>query len=259
MYFTHAQTVAWSMAVEAICADHPATREGIVDLFVLPTFPSIPAVLEAMPGRRVGAQDLSAEHRGPFTGEVSGTELAEIGCTLVEIGHAERRQLYGETDAVVAAKTRSALRAGLEPIVCIGELSRGAPQAAIADTVAQVAAAIAATDAGDLGDDLVLAYEPVWAIGAPAPAEPEYIREVCRGIRRGVEALGVPSARLLYGGSARPGLLPLIHDTVDGMFLGRFAHDPEAVRELLDEAYWLATGLGSHVDLGAHHDGSHHD
>ena len=116
------------MAVAEICVDHPATTGGTVQFFAIPTFPSIPGVLElAQPaGIAVGGQDLHWEDVGPFTGEVSGAELAELGCTMVEIGHAERRAMFGETDEIVARKTLAGLRNGLAPVLCIGEPEPGA-------------------------------------------------------------------------------------------------------------------------------------
>ena len=129
MYFGHQRTLEWVRGVAEICADHPATAGGTVQFFVIPTFPSIPGVVElARPaGIAVGAQDLHWEDAGPFTGEVSGAELAELGATMVEVGHAERRAMFGETDEIVARKTLAGLRNGLAPVLCIGEAEPGAP------------------------------------------------------------------------------------------------------------------------------------
>jgi len=238
MYFSHRQTVAWVRAVAEICADHPATADGTVQFFVIPTFPSIPAVVElARPaGIAVGAQDLHWEDTGPFTGEVSGAELAELGCTLVEVGHAERRALFGETDETVARKTLAALRNRLAPVLCVGEPERAAPEEAATDCIRQLTSVLEPARASATGGRLLVAYEPTWAIGAPEPAAPQHVSEVCRALR---EHLGgdplFPHAQVIYGGSAGPGLPPEIGAEVDGMFLGRFAHDPNAVRRILDE------------------------
>ncbi|WP_420119834.1 triose-phosphate isomerase family protein [Nakamurella sp.] len=238
MYFGHRRTVEWTRAVAAICAEHPATTGGTVEFFVIPTFPSIPAVAQiAGPaGIAVGAQDLHWADAGPFTGEVSGAELAELGCTMAEVGHAERRSLFGETDETVAAKTHAALRNGLAPVECIGEPEPGSPGRAADFCLRQLESALAPARAAGTGGRLIVAYEPVWAIGAPHPAPPEHVAQVCRALRR--ELAGdplFPQAQVIYGGSAGPGLLPRIADDVDGMFLGRFAHDPQAVRTILDE------------------------
>ncbi|MFB7250162.1 triose-phosphate isomerase family protein [Microbacterium sp. NPDC056234] len=229
MYFSHARTVEWVSDVAEILAEHPAGNA--VTAFVIPQYPSIPAAIEHGGDLSVGAQDVATEDSGAFTGEVSASVLAELGCRFVEVGHAERRRLFGDTDEVVAAKVHAALRNGLTPILCVGEADRRAPDAAAEVCLAQIRSALTdAVDAGITGP-IVIAYEPLWAIGAPAPAEPDHIREVCGALR--VQLGG--DAAVIYGGSAGPGLLTQIADSVDGLFLGRFAHDPVAVRAILDE------------------------
>ena len=238
MYFGHKRTLEWVRAVADICVDHPVTRSGLVQFFVIPTFPSIPGVVElARPaGIAVGGQDLHWEDSGPFTGEVSGAELAEIGATMVEVGHAERRAMFGETDEIVARKTLAGLRNGLAPVLCIGESEPGAPGRAAEFCVEQLESALGPARASATGGQLLVAYEPMWAIGAPEPAPPEYVTAVCRALREHVAGDALfPDAKVIYGGSAGPGLLPRIAADVDGMFLGRFAHDPSAVRRILDE------------------------
>jgi triosephosphate isomerase len=238
MYFGHRRTLEWVQAVAKICTDHPATAGGTVEFFVIPTFPSIPAVVElARPsGIAVGAQDLHWADEGPFTGEVSGAELAELGCVLAEVGHFERRTLFGETDDVVARKTHAALRNGLAPVLCVGEPERGDPAEAAADCVGQLESALRPARTAAAGGRLIVAYEPFWAISAPEPAPAEHVTAVCRALREHVRGDALfPDAKVIYGGSAGPGLLPRIAADVDGMFLGRFAHDPNAVRRILDE------------------------
>jgi triosephosphate isomerase len=238
MYFSHRRTLEWVRAVGAICADHPMTTGGTVEFFVIPTFPSIPAVVEvARPaGIAVGAQDLHWEDAGAFTGEVSGAELAELGCSLVEVGHAERRAMFGETDQVVARKTLAALRNGLAPVLCVGEPERGTPEEAAEFCIQQLTSALEPARASPTAGRLLVAYEPIWAIGATEPAAPEHVVGVCRALRKHVGGDELfPQAQVIYGGSAGPGLLPRIAGDVDGMFLGRFAHDPDAVRRILDE------------------------
>lgn len=229
MYFSHARTVAWTAEVAALLAQHPARDR--VEMFVIPQYPSIPGCLEAAGGLAVGAQDVSEHDSGAFTGEVSAAVLAEIGYRYVEVGHAERRRMYGDTDEVVAAKTAAAMRAGLVPILCVGEAEEVADEAAALTCIAQVDSALALVP--DTGA-LVIAYEPLWAIGAPAPAPSEHIRGVCDRLRAHADLRGL-RARVIYGGSAGPGIIADIRDSVDGIFLGRFAHDPAAVRSILDE------------------------
>jgi triosephosphate isomerase len=237
MYFSHARTVEWCHAIAQLAREHHSLQSGHAQLFVIPTYPSIPAAL-AIVGDRVlvGAQDLSTEDSGAFTGEVSGAELAELGCRLVEVGHAERRRLFGETADVVRAKTAAALRNGLAPVLCIGEEQRESAHNAAQMCIRQLDDALrAADDAGHPGR-VIVAYEPHWAIGATEPAPPDYIRAVCEALGDHVHSLAAHAASsLIYGGSAGPGLLTEIGHSVDGLFLGRFAHNPAAVEAILDE------------------------
>lgn len=241
-YFSHARTRGWVQAVAETARTHPAVTGGLAELFVMPQFPSIPAALElgAPAGLRVGAQDLGAEDEGAYTGEVSGRVLAELGCTLVEVGHAERRTLFGETEEVVAAKTTAALRNGLTPVLCVGEPEQHGPEDAVAEVLGQIDSALAPAREQGLEGPVVVAYEPVWAIGAPEPADADHIRSVAAALRRHVAPDPLLPGRVIYGGSAGPGLWPRIADSVDGLFLGRFAHDPAAVARILDEVVAVA-------------------
>ncbi|MBD7958220.1 triosephosphate isomerase [Microbacterium sp. Sa4CUA7] len=236
MYFSHARTLAWTREVADILATHSAPAAGVT-AFVIPQYPAIPACVEigSPVGLAVGAQDLATHDEGPYTGEVSGAVLAELGCRFVEVGHAERRRLYGETDDVVAAKVFAAERNGLVPLVCVGEAERGDRAAAVAECVRQIESALAAARAAGRYGEIVVAYEPLWAIGAPEPAGVDHIDAVCRALRAHL-ASAPEQTRVIYGGSAGPGLLTEIADAVDGIFLGRFAHDPRAFGAILDEA-----------------------
>ncbi|WP_326614186.1 triose-phosphate isomerase [Streptomyces scopuliridis] len=239
MYFGHHETLNWARRIGEIAARHPAVTEGRTELFVLPAFPAIVPLrsLLAGTGVRVGAQDLATDDRGPFTGEVSGPYLKEIGCSYAEVGHAERRRLFGEGDTVVAAKTAAALRNRLTPVLCVGELDPAGPAEAADRTVAELERILATAqhDGGD-GGEVVVAYEPQWAIGAPKPASPEHITTVCAALTSWLAARpGYAGSRVIYGGSAGPGLLGSLGEGVDGLFLGRFAHDPDAVERILDE------------------------
>jgi len=232
MYFGPARAQAYCATLASLAARHPEVVSCATELVVLPSFVAIPAAVSAARNTRlrVGAQDLATEDAGAFTGEVSGAELAELGVTHVEVGHAERRRLFGEDDTVVRAKTAAALRNGLVPLLCVGETERMDPVAAAAAVVDQVASAVP-----DFTDQRVLvAYEPVWAIGAAEPAPHAYTSAVCHAVRA---ALGerLDNYGILYGGGAGPGLVTALGDSVDGLFLGRFAHDPSAVKTVLDE------------------------
>lgn len=233
MYFGRARTVQWCRAVAGTARSHPAVRAGHAQLVVLPSHPYLLEVGNLFAGTpvRLGAQDLFWEDEGAFTGEVSGAQLRELGCDYVEIGHAERRRIFGEDDGIIAAKTAAAFRNGLTPLLCVGEQHASSVDAAAAECVAQLQSAFSAGDG-----PVVVAYEPVWAIGAAEPAPVHHISAVCRALRAQVSGRG----QVIYGGSAKPGLLTQLGDDVDGVFIGRFAHDPAAVAMVLDEVVGLA-------------------
>ncbi|MBF4623362.1 triose-phosphate isomerase family protein [Clavibacter sp. VKM Ac-2872] len=239
MHLGHAETVAWCEAVAAIARAHPATTGGEAELVVLPSYLSVPAAVGILDGlAAVGAQDLATEDAGAFTGEVSGGQIRELGGAFVEVGHAERRRLFGETDEVVRRKADAALRAGLVPILCVGEEAHGDPTDAAHECIRQLDDALALAREAGHGGRIVVAYEPQWAIGAAEPAPDAHIRGVCRRLRAHVRGLDAhPASAVIYGGSAGPDLLTRIGDDVDGLFLGRFAHDPRAVRAILDEVH----------------------
>ena len=245
MYFGQSEARAWFAAVAEFVRSPQgaAVMDGTVELFVIPGYLGIGPALDAFAGTPVliGAQDLAAEDSGAFTGEVSGTELAEVGARVVEVGHAERRRLFGETDQIIAAKTAAALRNGIVPVLCLGEPEPGPAEEAAAFVVAQLRDALAGAAAGRV----IVAYEPVWAIGAAQPATAEHILPVAWAVRAALDAL--PDRRgssVVYGGSAGPGLLTRLAQcegsSIDGLFLGRFAHDPAALGAVLSEASELA-------------------
>lgn len=248
MYFGHARTLAWARAVADVARSHPAVTGGVADVFVAPTFPALVPVRDALAGSGVhlAAQDLSWADDGALTGEVSGRELREVGCTLVEVGHAERRRLLGEDEGVVARKVHAALRNGLTPLLCVGERERPSGHgaaAAVAEVTGQLESGIAAAAAAGIAGPLLVAYEPGWAIGAPEPAPEAHVVEVLHAVAAWLAARpGLEGSRAIYGGSAGPGLLTRGRGRIGGLFLGRFAHDPSAVGQVLDEAYALASG-----------------
>jgi triosephosphate isomerase len=250
MYFGHARTIAWAEAVADVARTHPAVTGGTVELFVIPTFPSLVPVRAALKGSGVllGAQDLAWADEGAYTGEVSGRELAEIGVDLVEIAHAERRSLFHETDRDVAGKVHAAFRNHLRPLVCVGESTRPSrPDAttdatadAIAEVTAQLDRSVATAVADGIAGPVIVAYEPVWAIGAPAPAPDDHIVGVLAGLEAHLATRPeLAGSVVIYGGSAGPGLLTRGNGRIGGLFLGRFAHDPAAIRTILDEAEQL--------------------
>lgn len=239
-YFGHERARAWFADVARRAGAHPAVTTGAVRFFVIPTYLQVPAALAAFAGTPVivGAQDVSEFEPGAYTGEVTAAELAEVGVGVAEIGHAERRRLFDETDTVTGAKAAAALSHGITPVLCIGEAERLGTAAAALANVEQLAANLEGVPAGPV----ILAYEPVWAIGAAEPAPHDHITAVTRAVRAALDAdpARVGSA-VIYGGSAGPGLLTRLGDAVDGLFLGRFAHDPDALVAVLDEASALAS------------------
>ncbi|WP_422935178.1 triose-phosphate isomerase family protein [Sinomonas sp. P47F7] len=237
LYFGHLQTLDWCRQVAELATTHPAIQRGAVSLFIMPSFPSLAHVEGIFEGTPVktGAQDLHWDDWGAYTGEVSGTSLREVGCTYVEVGHAERRRLFGETDEVIRAKTQAAFRNGLVPVICVGETEEGPADTAAEACVEQLAAALADSEPGE--GSIVVAYEPVWAIGAEAPANAGHILPVTRRLRQWLASDGrYPQGSVIYGGSAGPGLLTRLAEGVDGLFLGRFAHEVKALTAVIDEA-----------------------
>lgn len=182
---------------------------------------------------KYGAQDLSPHDKGAYTGDISGVMLAKLGCTFVIVGHSERRQYHGETDEVVNAKTVAALRNELTPIVCVGEgLDIRKAGEHVPYTLAQVDGALAGLTAAQVAS-LVIAYEPVWAIGTGEVATPEDAQEVCAAIRARVAELydqnTADAVRVLYGGSMKSDNVASImaQADVDGGLVGGASLDPD--------------------------------
>lgn len=208
-----------------------------VEVAVLPPFTDIRSVQTLIDGDKLtmahGGQDLSMHDNGAYTGDISGAMLAKLGCTYVVVGHSERRQHHAEDDAVVAAKAQAALRHGLSPILCIGEgLEVRQEGRHVEHTLAQLDAALAGVKA-EQAKDVVVAYEPVWAIGTGEVATPDDAQEVCAAIRArladlySAELAGV--VRILYGGSVKAAnVAPIMGKTdVDGALVGGASLDAE--------------------------------
>ena len=238
MYFGYERTLEWCRAVADIAAAHPAVQDGSIELFALPAFPVLSEAgsVLAPSGAGTGAQDIFWEDEGAYTGEVGGPMITELGGSYVEVGHAERRRIFGEGDDVVGLKTAAAYRNGLTPVLCVGELNAGSAEEAIAHCTAEIDAALKRAQSLAPAGRTIVAYEPQWAIGAPEPATPEYISAVVRGLDEHLRNLpGQSESRVIYGGSAGPGLISQLDMSVAGLFLGRFAHDPQALKAILDE------------------------
>lgn len=230
MYFERDRTLSYCSALKDLVSKNPGLTDK-VRLTVLPDFLTIPEAGKIFEGSGVelGAQDLAFEDRGAFTGEVSGFDLAKLGVKVVEVGHAERRTIFREDDDMVAKKVAAASRNTIIPLLCIGEQQKTTAEEAAELCVSQVRSALKYAEPSEIW----LGYEPHWAIGAAEPASPEYVSEVCQNIRKNLTDLS--SVSILYGGSAGPGLITKLDKAIDGLFLGRFAHDPQAFIDVAKE------------------------
>jgi triosephosphate isomerase len=242
MYFGYEETLEWCRAVREIALRHPAVARGLVELFVIPAYPVLSRVKEVFDGTAIGlgAQDLYWQDAGAFTGEVSGAMLAEVGCRYVEVGHAERRAMFGDTDDVVARKVAAALRNELVPIICIGETEPGPSDQALETCIGQLRSALSCWPKPASGQRVIVAYEPISAIGAPEPAPSDHIGAVCSGLKEDLSSRLDLVSTTIYGGSAGPGLLLGLRGRIDGLFLGRSVHDPDGLGAVLTEVLALA-------------------
>jgi triosephosphate isomerase len=172
-----------------------------VECAVCVPYPYLAEVAGRLKGSRLawGAQNASEHAEGAYTGEVSAAMLAEFGCRYVIVGHSERRQLYGETDAQVAAKFAAVVAGGLTPILCLGETLADRESGRTEEVVGRQLQAVLRSNDRTSFADAVVAYEPVWAIGTGRTATPEQVQEVHSFLRRAV----LPGTRLLYGGSVK--------------------------------------------------------
>lgn len=208
-------------------------KEGLPSLadreaLVCPPFTVLAAVGQVLKGSAIslGAQNMNDNLQGAFTGEISATMLKDLGCSHVILGHSERRQYYGENDALVNKKTKLALEQGLTPLVCIGETLQDREAGKTFSVVeTQTRGSLAGLTAEQAGR-LVVAYEPVWAIGTGKTATPAQAQEVHAFIRKTLAALfGAPAAeglRVLYGGSVKPDNIDALmaQPDIDGGLVG---------------------------------------
>ena len=212
---------ARDLAREILQGVGPETRAEVV---LAPPYTALSAVAEVLGSAvKLAAQDTFWEEKGAFTGAIAPGMLVDVGCTYVIVGHSERRQFFGDTDEAVNRKVRAALAAGLRPIMCVGE-SLAEREAGRTFTVVetQVQAGLAGLPASEW-ERLVIAYEPVWAIGTGKTATPQQAQEVHRLIRNLLpEVLGTAAIRILYGGSVTPdnAATLLAEPDLDGALVG---------------------------------------
>jgi triosephosphate isomerase (TIM) len=213
------------------------------DIVVAPPFTNIPTAVKAAKGTTVGisAQDVFWEKEGAFTGEISVGMLVEAGCGYTIIGHSERRQYFGETNESVFKKTKAALAAGLTPIVCIGEMLADR-EAGNTETVieGQFTGSVGALTPEEFFR-ILIAYEPIWAIGTGRTATPEIAAAVHRFIRRCAAAQFSEShasaLRILYGGSVKPDNIQglMAQEELDGALVGGASLDPKSLAKLVKD------------------------
>jgi triosephosphate isomerase len=229
MYKTAAETTSFFEKFRPL-----VERSEHCEIVICPPYPSLPAALAAAQGSRIGigAQNMFWAKEGAYTGEVSGPMIRSIGCSHVIIGHSERRQYFGETNESVLKKTLAALEAGLTPIMCVGETLEhregGQTEAVIVDHCQNGTAGLTA----DQFAKILIAYEPVWAIGTGKTATPEMAAEghrLIRGFAR--SAFGQQAGnnlRILYGGSVKPDNVKglMAQPEIDGALVGGASLDP---------------------------------
>ncbi len=229
-------------AAEFVDALLPRIAATQADVVICPSFLALSEVVERRRGTavRVAAQNMHEEAEGAFTGEVSAPMLGEVEVEAVVLGHSERRAMFGESDAALARKVPAALAAELEPILCVGE-SEAARDAGETEEVLerQLQADLAQVAVEEL-ERVVIAYEPIWAIGTGRTATPEQAQEACAFIRDVLRARGAAAdrVRILYGGSVKPAnaaeLLAL--PDVDGALVGGASLDPDDFAAIVDAA-----------------------
>ncbi|WP_369130052.1 triose-phosphate isomerase [Modestobacter roseus] len=241
MHLTHLEAIG---LVQKLAFSLKEQQLEAAEVVVVPPFTALRSVQTLVAGDKLeigyGAQDISAHDSGAYTGEVSGVMLAALACRYALVGHSERRTLHGEDDAVAAAKVQAALRHGISPILCVGEgLDVRRAGTHVPHCTAQLDAALDGLTAEQVvgadgaGPGIVIAYEPVWAIGTGEVATPDDAQEVCAALRaRLAERFGTDTAarvRILYGGSVKAGNTAgiLAGPDVDGALVGGASLDAD--------------------------------
>ena len=237
MYKTQAEARAYFSALAPLV-------QGSVhcDIIIAPPFTALAAAVEAVKGTAISiaAQDMHGEPEGAFTGEVSAAMLVDAGCRDVIIAHSERRQFFGETDESANKKIKAALGAGLTPILCVGELPAEREGSKTEEVLARQFCGGVAALTGSEFSRIILAYEPVWAIGTGRTATPEIAAEAHRFLRQQAAARftseRAAGLRILYGGSVKPdnikGLMAQVE--IDGALVGGASLNAEAFASIVN-------------------------
>jgi len=238
MYKTVGDSVATALAIKPLVAN-----ANHCEVVIAPVFTALKSVADRLEGSniRIAAQNCATERsEGAFTGEVAAFMLKDAGCSHVIVGHSERRQYYLETDQIVSKKTQAGLAAGLTVIVCVGETLEQREQGKARDVVSeQIVGGLSGLTASDL-DRIIVAYEPVWAIGTGRTATPEQAQEMHAFIRRVFAERYSPEAadalRVLYGGSVKPdnvaGLMK--QADIDGALVGGASLKAESFAQIVN-------------------------
>ncbi|KXF75762.1 triose-phosphate isomerase [Paramesorhizobium deserti] len=233
------KTLADALAFAAGLKAADSERDPRIQRFVVPPFTAVRQVKEALDGTsvKVGAQNMHWADQGAWTGEISPVMLKDCNLDIVELGHSERREYFGETDETVGLKTEAAVRHGLVPLICIGETLDDRESGRAAEILArQVRGALSRLEGGQKHADILLAYEPVWAIGEKGiPATADYADARHAEIAAIAEEIVGRRVPCLYGGSVNPGnceeLISCPH--IDGLFIGRSAWQVEGYLDIL--------------------------
>jgi len=218
----------------------PLVADATADVVLAPAFGALHCVGKAVGGSNVAlaAQNVNPEPKGAFTGEISPGMLVDLGCQYAIVGHSERRALYGETSDFVASKARALLAAGIRAIVCVGETDAEREAGRVEDVVGgQLSGSLAGLEAGQSGE-IVVAYEPVWAIGTGKTATPEMAQEVHGFIRAELGKLfgdGGNSIRIQYGGSVKPENVAelMAQPDIDGGLVGGASLEPDSFASIV--------------------------
>lgn len=234
------KTLADGLAFAEALADFVPDLDDRIQPFVIPSFTAVREVKRALAATRVkvGAQNMHWADAGAWTGEVSPLQLRDCDLDLIELGHSERREHFGETDETVGLKTEAAVRHGFVPLICVGE-TLAEREGGRADEVltAQTEGALAQLDADQKAREILFAYEPVWAIGEKGiPATSDYADRQQALIKRAAAGVLGREPLVLYGGSVNPGnAAELVSEPhIDGLFIGRSAWAPEGYIDILN-------------------------